>query len=230
MSDKLGYFIDIEIFIKYTFEYEDVFYSEKEQSDEGKLFSNTTKKNWRTYKKFPSEKNLVDLHKYIFEISSDRVIEKENFKSISISELIFCINNAKDHTRGNEKNGYMPITSTGKKLMNVLLLGRLNSDKNYNFICQKSNSDKNMDELYKYLINKNFCSGEQINYYPGRTVSIKQIDKFLSKYENKITYKGIEVGLNQLSEIGLIRIVDSKKNFYKLDFHGCRQFLKKSIK
>ena len=44
MSDKLGYFIDIEIFIKYTFEYEDVFYSEKEQSDEGKLFSNTTKK------------------------------------------------------------------------------------------------------------------------------------------------------------------------------------------
>lgn len=81
MSDKLGYFIDIEIFIKYTFEYEDVFYSEKEQSDEGKLFSNTTK-NWRTYKKFPSEKNLVDLHKYIFEISSDRAIEKENFKSI----------------------------------------------------------------------------------------------------------------------------------------------------
>lgn len=211
MKDGLGYMIDIERFVKWTFHCDHLFYDDEIEHDE--LFSKKARSSWRAYTKFPLKKTINEVN--------DHLEGEMPFEIIDIAELIICINNAKDHSRGKINPDQLPITSTGKKVMNILLLGGEMDC----FVC----SDSEYSDLYQYLKKEKACAGTKIGYAPGRTVSAKQIDKALSKYRNKISYNGIIGGLEQLTKIGLVETIDKERVFYKLSFMGCKKFVNNSL-
>ena len=109
MSEQ-RYLIDIERFVKWTYNNPKLF------NGESAVFSKSAVKEWRRYESLPSKK-------VIEEINEEYLNGEKAFERISIDELILCVNNAKDHNgRGTslEKNS---IESTGKKVMFFLLLG-----------------------------------------------------------------------------------------------------------
>ena len=212
-------FIDIERFVKWTFDNKQLFYG-KEQSD-GIRYSPTNKTNWRTYKKMPLE--LLE------EINLRHLNGAKKFETINISDFLLCANMAKDHNRGNKNSDSSPISSTGKKVLMMLLLGRTIEEdlETSAFTVKKSPNDL----LYKYL-SRYRSNSEKYYYFPGRTISFSQLDALVSRYKNRITSAGIKDGLKELVVRGLVERVTSEDlniteedDFYKLNFDGCYQFM-----
>ena len=216
MKTDIGYFIDIERLIRWTFD-NDALFGDGPEYIAGDSFL----KNWRRYEDFPRD-DSIEL------INANLKKDELSFQKINIAQLMICINNAKDHNRGKEAN-LCPITSTGKKVITMLLLGRLLDGKNKNgfFTATK---EKDVD-VYEYLSQTaKFPNKKTIAYYyfPGRTVSFNQLCELSKSYQNGITSKGIYRGLLRLMDIGLVECVDKDKDLYKLSFAGCEKFLEKN--
>ncbi len=229
-------FIDIERFVKWTFDNPQCFYGKEEKNGgaDGR-YSPTNKTNWRTYKKMPLE--------LLKEINLKHLNGARKFETINISDFLLCANMAKDHNRGNKNSEKSPISSTGKKVLMMLLLGRtIEEDIKESVFSVKKPTKKSPkkespqkesqnDLLYKYL--SRYGSDSKIYYYfPGRTISFSQLDALAKRYNNRITSAGIKVGLNELVVHGLVERVTSDElhiteedDFYKLNFDGCYQFM-----
>lgn len=209
-------FIDIERFVQWTYNHSNLF-----GNDENSKFSETTCKNWRSYSKFPSLHNLDIINNNYIDSSTEKI-----FHTIIISKLIICINNAKDHNRG-KNSSLLCLSSTEKKILIILLLGRFLDDANANcFTAQASNHSA----LYDYLVQINPSSNQgatikKFKYFPGRTFSYQQLCKMSSNYKNGITTQGINVGLKHLLNTGLISCIDYNNDLYRLEFDACYNFL-----
>lgn len=203
MKKDIGYFIDIERLIQWTYHNPGV-------------VPDRTMRYWRNYKKFPSDDSIDQINR--------NLPEDEKFKKINIAELMICINNAKDHNRGN-KSDLVAITSTAKKVITMMLLGRIvdwgGKDSALNITEEKHN------DVYKYLSQftvKSTGGGMDVYHYiPGRTVSFNQLCEFSKCYKNGMTSQGISYGLKKLCEIKLVECVG--QDLYKLNFDGCMEFL-----
>lgn len=210
---KMDYFIDIERFIKWTNNNKKKFGSVETHD-----FGENTLKKWRRYEVLPDRGSLETVNK---------ILDKgeKSFERINIADMLICVNNAKDHNRG--KNVELTsITSTGKKVMTLFLLGRILDGKNENgFLIASKEKDRG---VYEYLdrISQGNQSSKRYYYLPGRTVSYKQLCDLSKDYKNGVTTQGIYIGLLFLQEIGLIECVG--KDLYKLSFDGCKEFLEKN--
>lgn len=209
--NEIGYFIDIERFTKWL--YNNLKYVGE---DENTIIRPSTCKNWLRYEKFPTDKCLDDINNLIKK-------PEEKFEKINIADLLICVNNAIDINKGQK---LQTITSTGKKVMVLLLLGRIldGKDKNGFFTVSKK---KDFD-LWEYLTNFN-NSPNKINlfyYFPGRTVSLSQLRSVGKSYRNGIKDTAIPDGIKELIRAGLVSCVNVEKELYKLDFMGCKNFLK----
>ena len=209
MNNKTA-FIDIERFVEWL-------YANSNLTGEtyDKIFKKKSAQNWKTYSKFPNKTTLQDVNALI----------EEKFEKIDALDLLLCANNAKDHNRG--KSRRLPsITSTGKKVLTLLVLGRLidESVKEGFFTATES---KNKD-VYVYLsrFNQSSSPTKIFHYYPGRTVSSEQLCSVSRKYKNGINDKAIPYGLRELEKKGLVKCVGD--DLFKLDFNGCRNFLKEN--
>lgn len=211
--NELGYFIDIERFIIWL-------YSNKKYigEDENTFIRPSTCKNWLRYQKLPNDKYLKDVNAKINE-------KDENFEKINIAELLICANNAIDINKGQE----LPtITSTGKKVLTLLLLGRiLDGQSNSGFFTATKEKDR---DVWEYLSGFN-NSQNKINlfyYLPGRTVSLNQLKSVGKSYKNGMKESAIPVGIKELERLNLVTGVDINKELYKLNFAGCKEFLNNS--
>lgn len=209
--NEIGYFIDIERFT--TWIYDNLNYVGE---DENTFIRPSTCKNWLRYEKFPTDKCLEDINTLIYK-------SEEKFEKINIADLLICVNNAIDINKGQK---LQTITSTGKKVMVLLLLGRILDGKNKNgFFTASKNKDR---DLWEYLANFN-NSHNKINlfyYLPGRTVSLTQLKSIGKSYRNGIKDTAIPDGINELKRAGLVSCVNVEKELYKLDYMGCERFLK----
>lgn len=207
-------FMDIERFVKWTYDNSDLF---SRGNNLGK-FSENVKKQWRRYEKLPLNT--------LKEINDNYLRGYDRFDCIKISELIFCISIAKDHNRGNVIE-YGSITSTGKKVMLLFLLGRQIDSDNLDEAIFTVYENKD-DALYNYL--KGNGDVKTFYYFPGRTVSYKQLCELGNAFKNNITASGVEGGLEDLVDIGLVSCVDENEKLYKLDFNECKAFLEHNKK
>lgn len=212
MNDRTA-FIDFERFVKWLHDNTDLI-----GEDYDKLFKKNTAKAWRKYYKMPSDRSLKDVNKLI---SSSN----EKFSKIDGLDLLICANNSKDHNRGTSKK--LPsITSTGKKVLMLLILGRLiDEDNQQGFLTATQERNSN---VWKYLsqFNKSNSPVEVYHYFPGRTVSCEQLCAIRENYRNGINDSAIPDGLNELVRVGLVKCVGN--NLYKLDFKGCQRFLERN--
>ena len=210
-------FIDIEKFVHWTYTYSNLF-----GENFTCIFSESTCKNWRSYNKFPSVKNLVNINDNYINKSSEGT-----FKTIVISDLIICINNAKDHNRGNTSS-LLCLSSTEKKILIILLLGRFLGDAdNADYFTTRKDKDA---EVYEYLVKLNEPSNKTNNikefkYFPGRTFSYTQLCNMSTNYKNGITSKGINDGLQGLVKTQLVICIDPEKELFRLEFDKCYEFL-----
>lgn len=209
MNDKTT-FIDFERFVKWVHDNTSLI-----GKDYNKDFKDSTAKTWRKYQKMPSDRLLMDVNNFI---SSPN----EKFTKIDGLDLLICANNAKDHNRGKNKK-FPSITSTGKKVLMLLVLGRLiDEDDEQGFLT--ATEEKNYD-VWKYLssFNKSNSPAEIYYYFPGRTVSCEQLCSIRKNYRNGIKDTAIPDGLKELERVRLVKCVG--ENLYKLDFNGCKKFL-----
>lgn len=216
MKTDIGYFIDIERLIRWTFENATLFGDGPEY-----IAGESVLKNWRRYEDFPRDDSIELINVNVKK-------DEQPFRKINIAQLMICINNAKDHNRG-KKTDLCSITSTGKKVITMLLLGRLLDGKNKEgyFTATK---EKDTD-VYEYLTQTARVPNKKTiayYYFPGRTVSFNQLCALSKSYKNGITSKGIYGGLERLIKIGLVECVDKDKDLYKLSFEGCEKFLEKN--
>ena len=212
---ELGFFIDIERFIKWTYSHEDLF-----GSDFSKDFGENTVKKWRRDEVLPSETSIKKANRSLRE-------GEKAFDKINIAELMICINNAKDHNRG-KNTELMSVTSTGKKIMTLLLLGRTVDDKKDNgFLTASINKDSDV-HAYLLTVSERRSCVKTYYYLPGRTVSLEQLCNLSNDYKNGITPEGIYDGLQLLQQLELVECVDKKLDLYKLNFEGCKSFLCKN--
>lgn len=86
--NEIGYFIDIERFTAWI--YDNLKYVGE---DENTFIRPSTCKNWLRYEKFPTDKCLEDINALINK-------SEEKFKKINIADLLICVNNAIDISRG----------------------------------------------------------------------------------------------------------------------------------
>ena len=211
--ESLNCFMDVERFVKWTYDNPDLFY--EDAFDANRPFSVSTRKNWRRYKKLPIQ--------YLEMINEFHLNGAAPFEMISIADFMLCITLAKDHNRGKTDLVNAPISSTGRKVLMLLLLGRMvenDSEMDSAFSVKKAKGDP----LYEYLRGE---KGEvnSFDYFPGRTVSFEQLARLGSKYRNNITRTGVAEGLKELVGRGLVECVDEENKLYKLDFDGCKKFL-----
>lgn len=216
MKTDIGYFIDIERLIRWTYENATLF-----GGDSKNIASMSMLKNWRRYEDFPGD-GSIEL------INTNLKKDEKTFRKINIAQLMICINNAKDHNRGKQAD-LCAITSTGKKVVTMLLLGRLLDGKSKEgyFTATK---EKDID-VYEYLTQTaRFPNNktEAYYYFPGRAVSFEQLCKLSKGYKNGITSRGIYSGLLRLIDIGLVERVSESKDLYKLSFDGCEKFLEEN--
>ena len=213
---EMGYFIDIERFVKWSYANDELFGKDGRTHYE---FGSTTGKKWRKYQNVPSEETL--------ELINSRFLNGEApFDYINIAELMICANNEKDHRGAHKEKDY--ITSTGKKILNILLLGRiLDREKKDGFFCV---TQKDTD-IYKYLssFTKSNKKTDLFYYQPGRTISVDMIKDVGNTFNNKIEEAALVPGLEELARCGLVTCVDNEKQLYKLNFDGCKSFLIKKI-
>lgn len=212
---KIGNFIDIEKFVIWLYDNE---YIEDSFKNPNVVIKTSTADNWKNYKILPSKKNIEDIN------------EKTNFQieELKILDLLLCVNNAKDWSKE-----FDSVPSTGKKILNILLLGRELDDENNNkFFCASSSSN---EKVWEYLVGlsknkKNIKSDskKKFFYLPGRTVSVEQIDSVGKEYKNGIKSTAIIPGIDYLCESGLVEWVDKENGLCKLSFNGCKSFLLKN--
>ncbi len=217
-------FIDIERFVRFTYDNSRLSYKDGDNWESDNLVTANAVKSWRRYEKLSKD-------------SIERVNEKffngeKNFIIINIADFILCINMAKDHNRGNDGDA---ISSTGKKVLMMLLLARIseNDFKESKLVVKKDNEDP----LYRYLssFSKSSSKPDKYYYYPGRTVSVSQLDEMVNRYNNRITPAGIRDGLKDLMDRRLVEnIVDERLDIkeedelFKLNFEGCYKFFEKN--
>lgn len=196
-------FFDIENFVKYTYE----------NPKSIKEYQQSSMSKWRKYKNNPSISVKAG---------------QQNLDYIDILDLIVCVNNAKDHNRNSDSNKDITITSTGKKVLNLLLLGNeIDNAEEDNKKILSCTAEKDADVFQSLRkLGKNNCV-ETFCYLPGRRVSEKQLQNLSRKYKNHIKDTGITKGLQDLVNAGMVEIVDDK--FFKLSFEGCRKFLEKNM-
>lgn len=209
MND-IGYFIDIERFVNWL-------YCNKKYigEDENTFIRPSTCKNWLRYQKLPNDKYINDINSKINETDN-------KFEKINIAELLICVNNAIDINKGQK---LQTITSTGKKVMTLLLLGRILDGQNTSgFFTATRIKDA---DVWEYLSGFNY-SLQKINlfyYLPGRTVSLSQLKSVGKSYKNGMKESAISVGIKELERLNLVKCVEAGKELYKLNFAGCKEFL-----
>ena len=209
MND-IGYFIDIERFVNWL-------YCNKKYigEDENTFIRPSTCKNWLRYQKLPNDKYINDINSKINETDN-------KFEKINIAELLICVNNAIDINKGQK---LQTITSTGKKVMTLLLLGRILDGQNTSgFFTATRIKDA---DVWEYLSGFN-NSPQKINlfyYLPGRTVSLSQLKSVGKNYKNGMKESAISVGIKELERLNLVKCVEAGKELYKLNFAGCKEFL-----
>lgn len=209
MND-IGYFIDIERFVNWL-------YCNKKYigEDENTFIRPSTCKNWLRYQKLPNDKYINDINSKINETDN-------KFEKINIAELLICVNNAIDINKGQK---LQTITSTGKKVMTLLLLGRILDGQNTSgFFTATRIKDA---DVWEYLSGFN-NSPQKINlfyYLPGRTVSLSQLKSVGKSYKNGMKESAISVGIKELERLNLVKCVEADKELYKLNFAGCKEFL-----
>lgn len=209
MND-IGYFIDIERFVNWL-------YCNKKYigEDENTFIRPSTCKNWLRYQKLPNDKYINDINSKINETDN-------KFEKINIAELLICVNNAIDINKGQK---LQTITSTGKKVMTLLLLGRILDGQNTSgFFTATRIKDA---DVWEYLSGFN-NSLQKINlfyYLPGRTVSLSQLKSVGKSYKNGMKESAISVGIKELERLNLVKCVEADKELYKLNFAGCKEFL-----
>lgn len=209
MND-IGYFIDIERFVNWL-------YCNKKYigEDENTFIRPSTCKNWLRYQKLPNDKYINDINSKINETDN-------KFEKINIAELLICVNNAIDINKGQK---LQTITSTGKKVMTLLLLGRILDGQNTSgFFTATRIKDA---DVWEYLSGFN-NSLQKINlfyYLPGRTVSLSQLKSVGKNYKNGMKESAISVGIKELERLNLVKCVEAGKELYKLNFAGCKEFL-----
>ena len=220
IMDANNTFIDIERFAKWAHNNPKCFYGKDEPSNPNK-YTETTRINWETYKKMPI-KTLED-------INLNYLNGEKKFETINIPDFILCANMSKDHNRGNSGCENKPLSSTGKKVLMMLLLARNIGDNIEDSPVTVKQSFS--DPLYKYL-SRNGDHHNIYYYFPGRTVSFLQLNKLAERYKNKITSSGIKIGLQELIDRDLVKMVIDKKlcitkmnELFKLDFDGCYKFI-----
>lgn len=222
---KYTYFTDIEEVVQWTYDNESLFYDKNDPMSRKEESLGATSR--------------ADAIRKMFNYPSKEILERGLFEQINIAELLLCITNAKDDTRHTENREFLAMTSTSKKVMNILLLGRLldGEDENGSFVVsEKKANDQYKDThqaLYTYF-NEKYKLSERSNrgiktikYFPGRTVSYAQICNATQKFKNSITNEGIKSGLNDLVKYRLVKCVDKSRMLYKLDFKECKKFLEK---
>jgi len=220
---KYTYFTDIEKVVQWTYDNKNLFY------DKNDPMNKKEESLWPT--------SRADAIRKMFNYPSAEILEQGLFEQINIAELLLCINNAKDDTRHTENRSFLAMTSTSRKVINILLLGRIldGEDENGSFVVlEKKATEQYRDThqvLYNYF-NEKYNLSERSNkgiktvkYLPGRTVSYKQICNATRKFKNSITDAGIESGLGDLVKYGLVECVNKDSMLYKLDFNGCKEFL-----
>lgn len=209
MND-IGYFIDIERFVNWL-------YCNKKYigEDENTFIRPSTCKNWLRYQKLPNDKYINDINSKINETDN-------KFEKINIAELLICVNNAIDINKGQK---LQTITSTGKKVMTLLLLGRILDGQNTSVFFTATR--KKDTDVWEYLSGFN-NSPQKINlfyYLPGRTVSLSQLKSVGKSYKNGMKESAISVGIKELERLNLVKCVEAGKELYKLNFAGCKEFL-----
>lgn len=207
----IGYFIDIERFIKWL-------HSNREfiGDNNKELIKTATAKEWLRYGKFPSDFYIKNINEILVQQN------EKPFEKINIAELLICANNSIDINKGQQLT---TITSTGKKVLNLLLLGRVLDENNRNgFFTVTKIKDP---ALWEYLsgFNKSSNKGGVYYYYPGRTVSLNQLKSVGKGFKNGIKETAIPYGIRELMRVGLVLCVDKNKELYKLNFEGCKKFL-----
>lgn len=209
MND-IGYFIDIERFVNWL-------YCNKKYigENENTFIRPSTCTNWLRYQKLPNDKYINDINSKINETNN-------KFEKINIAELLICVNNAIDINKGQK---LQTITSTGKKVMTLLLLGRILDGQNTSgFFTATRIKDA---DVWEYLSGFN-NSLQKINlfyYLPGRTVSLSQLKSVGKSYKNGMKESAISVGIKELERLNLVKCVEADKELYKLNFAGCKEFL-----
>lgn len=220
---KHTYFTDIEQVVQWTYDNKNLFY------DKNDPWTRTEETLWPT--------SRADTIRKMSNYPSNEILDKGSFEQINIAELIMCINNAKDDTRHTDNREFLAMTSTSKKVMMILLLGRIldGEDEDGSFVVLRRKATEQYRDthqvLYKYF-NKKYKLEERSNkgiktikYLPGRTVSLAQICNASQKFKNGITNAGVEGGLKDLVKYKLVKCVDPSDKLYKLDFVECKKFL-----
>ncbi len=223
--NELGYFIDIERLNKWIYRHPECirrYDNDKDNddiTDENKIITKSNCKNWYKYKTFPRDNSLKDIYKKMYSVEE---INLDDYR-INIADLMICVNNAIDINKGQK---LQTITSTGKKVMVLLLLGRILDGNNKNGFFTAT--EKKDSDVWSYLASfSDYNSKTGIFYYfPGRTVSLNQLKSVGKSYKNGIKDTAIPDGIRELIRVGLVACVDEKKELYKLDFDGCQRFLK----
>lgn len=216
IEQQLSQFMDVERLGKFFKDNKELIKNpDFPTENDWKKFSKSTTSEWRRFQTLPSEAQLNSINE---------TLEKTKiFKYINIADMLLCANNAKDKSTVSDK-----LEPTGKKVLNILLMGRIydGTSKSGIFYVSKNESDP----LWIYLKNK--CGNlNGFYYYPGRTVSLKQIYDLSKQYKNEIaSIDGVELGVEYLVNAGLAIWTDKDNGLCKLDFDGCEKFLIKNKK
>lgn len=222
---SLGYFTDVERLANWCRDYSRIIRKPEYDEVGTKPFRKQTTIEWKRFETMISKKQLDKVNQYLKE-------GEPPFETINIADLLFCVNNAKDHNRGSEA-ALKPVSSTGKKILNLLLFGRM-FDGNEEDGCFTAYEDKTGSkdiEVVQYLRGTEEKDNQIKCYYylPGRTVSIKQLQRVGTYFANAIKDTAYIGGLEDLRRVGIVECVDKSKELYKLSFKGCKQFLKENM-
>jgi len=97
----------------------------------------------------------ADAIRKMFNYPSAEILEQGLFEQINIAELLLCINNAKDDTRHTENRSFLAMTSTSRKVINILLLGRIldGEDENGSFVVLEKKATEQYRDTHQVLYN-----------------------------------------------------------------------------
>lgn len=224
-THKYTHFTDIEEVVKWTYDNDNLFYDK----------NNPYSGNEETL----GQSGTADNIRKMFNYPGPQILQKGSFEEMNIAVLLMCINNAQDKTRPAVNREFLAMTSTSKKVINILLLGRIldgeATDGSFVVLEEKATEQykdthqvlyEYFKEIYKLAERPN-GGIKTIKYFPGRTVSYAQICNASKKFKNNIKDEGIQGGLDELVEYGFVKCVDKNKGLYKLDFKECKKFLDK---
>lgn len=208
---SMGKIIDAERFVKCLYDNADYF---KKVNDGTYIVSESTFTKWNSYQSMPSMTHIKEINQLL--------PEKEQFDVIIVEELLLCVAMAQDHHRGKIRANLKAITSTAKKVFNMMVYGDLlESPKESVLTVRKDTSP----ELFSYLRSIGNNQNQVFYYLPCRTISKKQLYELGRKYKNKIKNSAFEGGLKNLVDNKLVEVVNETDELYKISFEGCKKFI-----